>query len=78
MEGFSILLFCLYLCLTSEVSGRGIGHVGGEHLQDFPVSGFQGKNLFTDQACQAEAVNLSIAFGPRPHAQCPSLKLQKS
>ena len=47
---------------------------GGEHLQDFNVCGFQGKNLSTQEACQAEAVNFSIAFVSRPNAPLPSLK----
>jgi hypothetical protein len=49
----------------------GVGLLGGEHLQDFNVSGSQEKNLPTDQACQADAVNLSIAFGLRPKAPLP-------
>jgi hypothetical protein len=52
-----------------------LGFWGGEHLQDFNVSGPQEKNLSTDQACQAEAVNVRIAFVPRPKSQGDSLQL---
>jgi hypothetical protein len=72
--GFHIFLYSR----TCAVSGRGLGHFGGEHLQDFNVSGFQEKNLPTAQACQAKAVNLCIAFGPRQNARGLSLKLHKS
>ena len=54
-----------------------VAHWGGEHLQDFNVSGFQGKNLSTEEACQAKAVNVSIAFVPRQKAQYPFLKPHK-
>jgi hypothetical protein len=49
-------------------------YLGGELLQHFNVSGFQGKNLSTEQVCQAEAVNFSIAFGPRPNTPVPTPK----
>jgi hypothetical protein len=60
------------------ISGQGLGHFGGEHLQHCNVSGFQGKNLSTQEACQTEVVNLSIAFGPRQNAQAPALKWRKA
>ncbi|HEX7646796.1 MAG TPA: hypothetical protein VF450_05250 [Noviherbaspirillum sp.] len=42
------------------------------------MSGSQEKNLSTEDACQSEAVNLSIAFVPRPTGQAASLALRKS
>jgi hypothetical protein len=41
------------------------------------VSGSQGKNSVTNQACQAEAVNLSIAFVPRQNGPARSRKRRK-
>jgi hypothetical protein len=66
------------LAWSCAVAERAVGHLGGEHLQHFNVSGFQGKNLSTEQVCQAEAVNLSIAFGPRPNGPLPSLQQRKT
>jgi hypothetical protein len=68
------LLFCQDLSSSLALFLGGTGVFGRGTSATFQCVRLPRKNLSTEQVCQAEAVNFSIAFGPRPNTPVPTPK----